>query len=221
MHEPEHHNAKNALIHAAGELFAEHGFDGVTVRDIAKRAHANLGSMSYHFENKEALYQEVVRCAIDITQKQDWMSIADSAPTADVSPHDLARAIIACIRVQLAGIMCRTDRPWRHKIILRELMQPTEAWNTLVEHKILPELECYTRLYRKAIPHATDFDAKIWTFTLHSHAAFYIISMGNMHRLTGADPLSEAFVESIINHVSRLMVASAGLPYPPAVTSTP
>lgn len=212
---------KLSLVLAAGELFAEHGFDSVTIRDIVKSAHVNLGNMTYHFSSKEELYQEVVRYAIDKGQTQDWIALAERAPLAEESRPELARAIDTCIKMQLAGIMGRHGLPWRHKLILRELLQPTAAWKMLVEQTILPELGYMTRLYQKAVPTAKDIDAKVWALTMHSHAAFYILSMQNIRHLIGVDPLSDAFIETIINHVARLMVISAGLSYPPATTPHP
>src|SRR5690606_1119968 len=41
-------------------LFAELGFNGVSVRQICAAAGANLGALSYHFGTKENLFKEVV-----------------------------------------------------------------------------------------------------------------------------------------------------------------
>lgn len=42
------------------ELFGERGFEGVSVRDLARRASVTLGSISYYFGSKEALYRHCV-----------------------------------------------------------------------------------------------------------------------------------------------------------------
>jgi AcrR family transcriptional regulator len=49
-----------ALIEAARHLFAQHGYDGASVRAITARAGANLGAITYHFGSKEALYEAVI-----------------------------------------------------------------------------------------------------------------------------------------------------------------
>lgn len=53
-------NTKDRLLSAAEELFAERGFDGVSVRDITGKAGVNLGSLTYHFGTKERLFAEVL-----------------------------------------------------------------------------------------------------------------------------------------------------------------
>ena len=40
---------------AATRLFAEHGFDGVSVRDIAAAADVTVGSINYYFGSKDSL----------------------------------------------------------------------------------------------------------------------------------------------------------------------
>jgi len=48
------------LLDAAEKLFAERGFDGVSVRDITGSAGVNLGSLTYHFGTKEKLFAEII-----------------------------------------------------------------------------------------------------------------------------------------------------------------
>ena len=52
---------KLKLIQVAGMMFAEYGYNQVTVRDIIEAAHANLGALNYHFGTKECLYGEVLK----------------------------------------------------------------------------------------------------------------------------------------------------------------
>lgn len=52
---------KVKIIEAAGELFAQKGYEGTSVREIASLADVNLASINYHFENKQNLYYEVFR----------------------------------------------------------------------------------------------------------------------------------------------------------------
>jgi AcrR family transcriptional regulator len=48
-------------MEAAEELFAERGFDGTSVRDIAEKADVNLAMISYYFGSKEKLMQALFK----------------------------------------------------------------------------------------------------------------------------------------------------------------
>lgn len=52
---------KAAVFAAAERLFALHGFQNVSVRDITAEASVNLASVNYHFGSKDALLFEIFR----------------------------------------------------------------------------------------------------------------------------------------------------------------
>ena len=65
-----HEGTAAALVHAGRFLFAQHGFDGTSVRAITAQAGANLGAITYHFGSKAALYEAVLRSAIGPSQQK-------------------------------------------------------------------------------------------------------------------------------------------------------
>ena len=52
-------SADKILVHAA-EMFAEHGFAGTIMDDLAEFAGVNKATIYYHFKDKEHLYEEVL-----------------------------------------------------------------------------------------------------------------------------------------------------------------
>jgi AcrR family transcriptional regulator len=50
---------RSRLLDAAEQLFAEHGFNGVSMRTITGTAGVNLAAAHYHFQGKEGLYRAV------------------------------------------------------------------------------------------------------------------------------------------------------------------
>lgn len=57
--------SKEAILRAAGDLFAEEGFDGVSLGQIATSAGLSRGTPSYFFGSKAELYMAVLELAFE------------------------------------------------------------------------------------------------------------------------------------------------------------
>lgn len=70
-------STKAKILKESHKLFAEKGFNGVSVREIAKVCDVNVAAINYHFKNKENLYVEIFRQSILSTQR-DVKNIFDN-----------------------------------------------------------------------------------------------------------------------------------------------
>lgn len=50
---------REALLEAAERLFSQRGYSAVSLREIAGEAQANVGSLTYHFQNKSGLLRAI------------------------------------------------------------------------------------------------------------------------------------------------------------------
>jgi AcrR family transcriptional regulator len=71
------------LLVAARQAFAENGFAAASVRTITTAAGANLGSITYHFGSKRALYEAVVESVIGPLAARVVALSASEAPALD------------------------------------------------------------------------------------------------------------------------------------------
>jgi AcrR family transcriptional regulator len=75
---------KARLLDAAEALFAEVGFDAVSMRDVASRSGVLLGLITYHFGTKEALFEEVIgRRAAELNRRREKELDALRNPTIE------------------------------------------------------------------------------------------------------------------------------------------
>lgn len=56
------------ILFAAEKLFAEHGFQGTSTREISKAANVNISMISYYFGSKEKLYEKLVEYRMNESQ---------------------------------------------------------------------------------------------------------------------------------------------------------
>lgn len=54
-------NTKTKILNSAEELFADRGFENVSIREIITKASVNIAAINYHFGNKEELIFAVVK----------------------------------------------------------------------------------------------------------------------------------------------------------------
>lgn len=69
--------ARTKILEAAESLFAERGFTGTAIRDIAAKAQVNGAMIHYYFGNKEGLYQAVLG-ALALKVRDTFGEIASS-----------------------------------------------------------------------------------------------------------------------------------------------
>lgn len=77
-------DTKSQIIEISRKLFAEHGFDGVSVRTICGKVGCNVSAISYYFGSKEELFQATVMAGAEARIKS-----AELILTAPESPEDL------------------------------------------------------------------------------------------------------------------------------------
>jgi AcrR family transcriptional regulator len=129
--------AKARIVSAAEALFAQHGFSGVTLRQITAAAGVNVAALNYHFYDRERLYLEILRRRLrDLNGER--LALLESALTrAGTAPAPLADIFDALARPlflpspasgphapRLLGRLL-TERHAFADVLLREEFEPT------------------------------------------------------------------------------------------------
>lgn len=119
------------ILSAAGQEFAEHGYEAATVRDICAAAGVNVAAVNYYFGDKRRLYIESVKHAHEERLRQVPQPEWPSDTPAPKKLHDFVDTMLE--RMLGAG-----QPPWQVRLMMREVLQPTEACRELVEDYIRP-----------------------------------------------------------------------------------
>src|SRR4029453_19573606 len=100
------------LLESARHLFAERGFEDVTVREICRGAGANLALVNYYFGDKLGLYLEVVNQAIAAVR--EFNSLAMTAPEGSDAEERLRLFVRGLL---YRGFGFRGGDSWVHRLI--------------------------------------------------------------------------------------------------------
>jgi AcrR family transcriptional regulator len=125
---------RSRLLRVGERLFADRGFKNVTVRDICLAAHANVASVNYHFGDKLGLYREVLQSAIDAMRATN--DAARAAGEGQPAEEQLRRYVSIFVHRLLGA-----NHDTVHRLITREMNDPTPALDALVEQGVRPRIE--------------------------------------------------------------------------------
>ncbi len=114
---------KGRLLEAGRRLFADKGFDGASVRAITRRAHANLGAITYHFGSKKALYTAVL--------EQLFRELRERVASAIAAPAEASDRLAAIIRAFFAFF---ADHPEAPRLIVHRLAAGEPPPPVVIEH---------------------------------------------------------------------------------------
>ena len=122
---------RDRILAAAGQEFAQRGYEAATVRDICLAAGVNVAAVNYYFGDKQRLYIESVKHAHELRVKQvplpEWAH--------DRSAADRLHDFIDNLLERMLGF---GQPPWQVRLMLREVLQPTDACRELVEDYMRP-----------------------------------------------------------------------------------
>ncbi|MBB4860313.1 AcrR family transcriptional regulator [Novosphingobium chloroacetimidivorans] len=90
-------DAKSRILEISARLFAEHGFNAISVRDITSEAGVNIGAVNYYFQSKEQLFHEIFETLLRPLQRERIAlldQIEAEAVDASPDPERILRALI-------------------------------------------------------------------------------------------------------------------------------
>jgi AcrR family transcriptional regulator len=192
---------RSRLLQTARRLFPERGYQGVGVREICREAGANIAAVNYHFGGKLGLYTEVVQAAIDVLRETN--EAAMQAPPG--TPAD--ERLRMFIRVFLRNIIGKGRGSWIHKLMSRELDDPTPALNLVVEQAIRPRIEYLSTVAAELIG-CDPADTRVW-HTVASIQGQCLIYLRNPigTRLASRWPVTPLEIDAVADHIAEFSLA--------------
>jgi len=203
-HDDSQAETRRQLIEAAGEVFAASGFRNATVREICRRAGANVAAVNYHFRDKETLYGEVLRYAHSkATEKYP--------PLLDV-PGDAApeEKLNAFVKSFLLRILEKGPTSWHGKLLSREMIEPTAALDVLVEERMKPMAVQLGKIVAAILRcPADDERVRLCAFSVVSQCVFYHHCRPVVLRMFPGQPiLARENIEKLTAHITQFSLAA-------------
>lgn len=136
------------ILDAAEELFAGHGYDGVSTRAITELAGVRLNLLSYHFGSKERLFQAVIDRRLEVISGRREAALASLREAgAPMTVGGILRAFMHPY-VELA----HGDRGWLNHARLVALLGQSERDHQAFEAHLQQALGVFIRALQEVFP---------------------------------------------------------------------
>lgn len=217
---------REQLLEAAGRLFADTGFERTTIRDICEQVGANVAAVNYHFGDKARLYRAAVQLA--------YRSRAGEVPLPEWRVEDPpARRLYGMVRTLLERMLGQSEIPWQSRLLMREILRPTSAYEDVVREYFEPLLGLLQSLLDELVPAETSTVARRQlAFSVIGQCLFYRVSNAAVALMLPESERAEHFhLDALADHITRVTLAAAGCttdflqspptwPLPPRACST-
>jgi TetR/AcrR family transcriptional regulator len=191
---------REALLRAATELFALHGFDGATVEDVARAARVNKALISYHFRGKRGLYLAILRSTLAAGVER-MAALNDGRRRA---PELLSQFLTEFHR------LATVDRPFFPALLLREVL----AAGRTFDEEIVPEILALFRIVREILERgaAEGSFRRVNPFLAHigiiGSLAFFYATEPNRRRIAsqGRLPVPLPSSDEFLRHMQEMVI---------------
>lgn len=195
---------KQRLLEAAGNVFAAHGYDHATVREICRAARANVAAVNYHFRGKAGLYTEVLTYGAH-------QAILNFPPDAGLGPDPLPEERLHAF---IHSFLCRflderQQGSWHSTLCAREMVEPTKALDSVVRQIIRPMAEQLEAIVRLCLgPKAPTLQVRHCAMSIVGQCLHYYHSRAVIERLYGASRYDAAEIRALADHITRFSLAA-------------
>lgn len=169
--------SKEKLLIVAEKIFAEKGYQGASIREIAAAADINSSAISYYFNGKYGLYNAVVKNRIEVV-----FSAINTPELQNMQPKDIIALYVKSIS------KTHEAYPYYSKILQQEILLPTGVLKTAAREYIRPLIDILCRALKQGVDEGTfisELDYKKTVMILAGTINFYYL----------AKPIHKNFIE--------------------------
>ena len=203
---PDETPTRERILDAAEVLFAQRGFEGVSVRQIMRKADADVSLAYYHFKSKRDLFDQVMLRRAEYVNRIRFEALeevearhADDRPTVD--------EIIGAFTQPLLQLLADDHDEWSHYFqLVAQINNSPEMGGELMSRYFDPLVSRFIEALRRALPDCDDREL-YWSYYFMSGAlTLTLAETGRIDNLSGG--LCKATDTSEINERMHVFLAA-------------
>ncbi|RLB84713.1 MAG: hypothetical protein DRH15_04365 [Deltaproteobacteria bacterium] len=200
---------RERILDASEALFAEKGYEAVTIREIVKAAGCNVAAVNYYFGQKRNLYLEVFECRWIPRAYKIQESFRENLRKSGRS--DVEGIIRAFAMAFLEGPFSEKERIRHSQLMAREIARPSEAFDLIAKKVMRPFVRELVELLRKALPAPVrDHELILILLSIFSQIIYFTFARRPVSLFTGKRYTSE-FRENLCEHIVAFSLRGLGM----------
>ncbi len=181
----DNHPTRERILDSAEELFAQRGFEGVSVRQIMTRAEADVSLAYYHFKSKRDLFDQVMLRRVEYLNEIRLKALAE---VEERHPDDepTVEEIIGAFTRPLLELLAEDHEKWSHYYqLIAQVNNSPDRGGELMSRYFDPLVSRFIDALKKALPDSDPVDL-YWSYHFLSGAlTLTFAETGRIDNLSG------------------------------------
>lgn len=156
---------REKMLSSAESLFAQHGYNGTSLRKIVKAAQVNLAAVNYHFDDKETLFCSTIRRRLRPINEARLAMLGQAGQSAGAGPVPLEVIIDLLARPLFElGQDTATGGHFSVRLLGRCLSEPQPFMTALMSEEFHPVMARFAQAIRRHVPTLSP-EEFLWRFS--------------------------------------------------------
>lgn len=174
--------APERILREAERIFADFGYDGASLRQIAEAAHVPVALVSYHFKSKDRLYRAVFDRRVPTIVEQRLAGLAIAMSEADLDRR--LELVVKALVIPMLRLRAHDNNPSFGRLVAHETTDPNSEARGIIRDLVDPVARKLLEALASALPDrsAADID---WAYQFMLGAMVLVMAdTGRIARLS-------------------------------------
>lgn len=203
---------KDRILNAAERLFAHHGIEATSLRNITTEAGVNLAAVNYHFQSKEALLHAVIARRLDPVNEVRLAKLAACEAAAGDGQLPLDQVLDALLRPVME--MMRGPGKEFAPMMARIFTESSVITEKVFQKHLAHVAQRFLPAFHRALPGISQTEL-MWRLLFTMGAVAHTIGGSKLIRVLSQGQCDPTDVEGTIRRLEAFLLA--GLQAPVAV----
>jgi AcrR family transcriptional regulator len=192
-------DTKEHIKEVARGLFAQHGFDGVSIRDIIEKAEVNLGAITYHFGGKEELFRELI---MDMA-----MALSSELQHIDSLQTTATKKLEAFMRAYMKLLL---RNPTKSRMIIMQMVLGNKEFLEIIGPYAKGNLGILKKVLEEGMKNGEfrKMDPQLAAFSIFGVNAHFITVQPLMLQFLEKENYDDEFIEKAVNHTVQFVLGT-------------